>query len=192
MFLQGLAGRIAPLFTSPIRRTIAERLHVIEEQIGFADFNMERFRDWVADLNRRPILFQPLAMHPSYSGAWVRTTTVDIIYFEERTSPLHQAHIQLHELCHILLLHNTFTVYSAGELDLVQTVLMHGADVSFLEGSLPLRLRSVRSSAEEREAEGLASVLHQRVLRTRMAPVTDGPVSSSDALLRMYRSMGWT
>lgn len=192
MFLQSLARRIAPYFASPVQRTIAERLSVIEEQIGFADFSLEGFRNWVADLNQRPILCQPLAMHPAFSGAWVRTTIVDLVYFEEQTSPLHQAHIQLHEICHILLLHGTFTVYTADELDLVRAVLMQGADATFLKGPLPLRLRSTRSDTEEREAEGLASLLHQRALRARMAPTTDRPVTSSDALLRMYRSMGWT
>lgn len=192
MFLQSLASRITPHFTSPVQRAIAERLRVVEEQIGFAEFNLERFRDWLATLFQRPIFCQPLAMHPAYSGAWVRTTTADIIYFEERTSPLHQAHIQLHELCHMLLLHDTFTVYSSAELDLVCTVLMYGDDAPFLDAPLPLRLRSTRTSAEEREAEGLASLLHQRALRAQTAPAINRPVTSSDALLRMYRSMGWT
>jgi hypothetical protein len=182
---------IAPLFASPVQRTIAECLEVIEEQLGFGTFTVERFRDWITEVHQRPILCEPLAMDPRFSGAWVRTPVVDLVFYEERTTPLHQAHIQLHELCHILLMHDTFTVQSQGELGYVRDVLIHGSKASLQEGERPLRLRSVPTDAQELEAEGLASQLHQRVLRTQMAPVTGRDVTSSDALVRMYRSMGW-
>lgn len=182
---------IALRSTSEVQQTVTEYLGVIEEQLGFDTFTVEAFRDWIAALNQRAILCEPLAMHPTFSGAWVRTPVVDIIFYEKRTAPLHQAHIQLHELCHILLMHQTFTVQTQGELDLVRDVLVQGESAPTLAGEAPLRLRSVPTDIQELEAEGLASQLHHRVLRAQMPPAVGRDVTSSDALVRMYRSMGW-
>lgn len=40
-------------------------------------------------------------------GCWVRLAGKDYIFYEEHTAHLHQAHIQLHELAHILCGHKT-------------------------------------------------------------------------------------
>jgi hypothetical protein len=188
--LSSLQERFAAWMGPDIQGLVRKHAAVVEEQIGFTDFSLDRFRDWVAALYRRPILCEPLAMHPDFSGAWVRTPVADVVFYEAETTSLHQAHIQLHELCHILLDHGTLVI-DVTVLGVVRHILMHGIEPFTHTGDLPFRLRSRHTNAEEKEAEALASLIHHKALRARMAPAVDLPVSSSETLLRMYRSMGW-
>lgn len=185
-----LQERVVAWMGSDVQTLVRKHAAVVEEQVGFADFSLDRFRSWVGDLYRRPIHCEPLAMHPDFSGAWVRTPVADVIFYEEQTTPLHQAHIQLHELCHILLGHETLRI-DLGDLNVVRDILVHGVGPFAEVGELPFRLRSRHTNVEEVEAETLASVIHHKALRARTTPAVELPVSSSETLQQMYRSMGW-
>lgn len=57
----------------------------------------------LGDYRGRPIRLAPYALPaPGPFGLWVATSTADYIFYQQETSPLHQDHIILHEVGHIL------------------------------------------------------------------------------------------
>ncbi|MCS0635847.1 hypothetical protein NX801_09235 [Streptomyces sp. LP05-1] len=57
----------------------------------------------LGDYRGRPIQLVPYALPaPGPFGLWIATDTVDLIFYQQETSPLHQDHIILHEVGHIL------------------------------------------------------------------------------------------
>ncbi|GAA2591591.1 hypothetical protein [Streptomyces axinellae] len=107
---------------------------------------------------------RPLHLHPlpqqtaqnSICGVWLATETDDHIFFEQRTSRVHQEHILLHEIGHMLFDHHG-------------TDLDHGkvsqALLPDLSPQLVQRLlgRTSYTNRQEQEAEMLASLLRIRV-----------------------------
>ncbi|RLU79971.1 hypothetical protein CTZ27_36105 [Streptomyces griseocarneus] len=107
---------------------------------------------------RRPLHLHPLpqqAARNNICGMWLATETDDHIFFEQRTSRVHQEHILLHEIGHMLFDH-------------------HGTDLGHSEASQGLlpdlspelvkRLlgRTSYTNRQEQEAEMLASLLRIR------------------------------
>jgi hypothetical protein len=90
------------------------------------------------------------------SGLWIATAAADYVFYSDRAAPLHQAHIVLHELGHIVLDHR-----AAGVLDPeASRALLPGLDPDAVLRALS---RTSYSDVEEREAEVFASLI--------MAPV---------------------
>ena len=129
---------------------------IVEELDIPAPFDLAEFMTRLERQRQRPIRLCPFRSGPGVPcGMWIGTATEDLLYFEEGTTPYHQDHIALHEAAHMMLGHRSGTqvwerlaALLAPEVDpeLVQLVLG----------------RSVYSSAEEREAETLASLIHER------------------------------
>ncbi|MFJ5550352.1 hypothetical protein [Streptomyces sp. NPDC093225] len=93
----------------------------------------------------RPIRLHPLPKEAAESGVcglWVGTATVDYVFYEAQTSRLHQEHIVLHELGHILFDHNSLEGQDSGS------------------GDTPVILgRTNYTTRQEQEAEMLASLI---------------------------------
>ncbi len=106
----------------------------------------------------RPILLHAIVNHPGTCGLWVPAAKADYIFYERDTSPLHQAHIVLHELSHLLCGHRSGAL-SQGELG---RLLLPDLPGNLVQGVLP---RSAYLAEEEREAELLASLILERVAR---------------------------
>jgi hypothetical protein len=109
----------------------------------------------------RPLHLHALPAQAASSGAcgvWLSTETDDHIFYEQRTARLHQEHIVLHEIGHLLLDHRT--------VDL-NDIVAQGALMPDLDPRMVRRLlgRTNYSAYQEREAEMLASVLGARVSR---------------------------
>lgn len=67
-------------------------------------FTMAGFRSRLEECTGREVYLAASAMRSgSPSGIWLRTARADYLYYEERTSSFHQAHIVLHLSAHILL-----------------------------------------------------------------------------------------
>ncbi|MGW5446082.1 hypothetical protein [Streptomyces asiaticus] len=61
----------------------------------------------------RPLRLHPLPAEAAATGAcglWLATDAEDHIFYERRTVPLHQEHIVLHEIGHLLFNHRTVAV----------------------------------------------------------------------------------
>lgn len=120
----------------------------------------------------RPIALLGMALPPDGpAGLWISTDRGDYIVFENTTSPLHQEHIILHELGHLLLGHAGAAGLSDAQVrrmfpelnaDVVRRVLGRGG----------------YSTEEEQEAEMLASMIVRLADRHRRAPRVTDPVSA--------------
>ena len=71
-----------------------------------ARLDLETLVAAVAARRQRALVLCPVRGRPVPCGMWVAADSRDYIFYEADTSPLHQAHIILHELAHALLGHD--------------------------------------------------------------------------------------
>ncbi len=124
---------------------------------SFKDFTLEGFVAHLEKCLNRSIHLVPVSMPPGCFGAWVsdRDLAVEYVFYNKSLSLLHREHVQLHELAHIVLGHQTLKVGSQ-ELNL----LARSEDNDPIAGVL---YRSqTRSDLEEREAEEFAVFIQAR------------------------------
>ncbi|MDH6144130.1 hypothetical protein P3T35_006167 [Kitasatospora sp. GP30] len=146
---------------SNLRAACEERLARLELPHRFGT---QQLREAVALMRGKPIVLQPLGLNTSADtpcGIRVETPTADILYVEQGTSPAHQMHILAHEISHILCDH-------PGSLSLGD-----GAAAAIgLNPTLIQRMsgRTAYTTADEREAEYMATLIRQRVYRERFLP----------------------
>lgn len=108
----------------------------------------------------RPIVLVPMALAAGgVSGLWIAGEGSDYVVYEETTTPLHQVHIALHEIGHLLCDHQGAALFATLAPDVVRRGLG----------------RTGYSSAEETEAELLASLI---LRRSRAPALSPAPVSS--------------
>jgi hypothetical protein len=123
----------------------------IIQSIDFESYSIKMVVQKVARLHGRPIRLTPFPMEkmdPLLYGCWMSGETAEYIFFEQDTAQVHQHHIIMHELSHILLGHQTFFV----EADSV--------------ASIPLLMRTMaRDEREEQEAEALATALQLMIVQ---------------------------
>ncbi len=129
--------------------------HLIQDILdGLDDGNhsIQALVERVAGYRGRRIVLRPWPMPDALMyGAWLANPTCDFIFYEMHTARVHQEHIILHELAHMLLDHTTILVDE--NTDLAQV--------------LRRRPRAVKREAQERDAETLAETI-QRELRKRV------------------------
>ena len=94
---------------------------------------------------------RPLAGPGCPCGLWIGTADADYIYHEAGTTPFHATHIALHEIAHMLLGHR----HTAAWEQLI-SVLAPDVDQALIQLILG---RGAYSTAEERDAETLASLI---------------------------------
>jgi hypothetical protein len=113
----------------------------------------------LAASRRRPIELKEVRTAPNgASGLWVATRDVDYICYERDTSRLHQEHIILHELGHLLCGHTSVEA-SPGQ---VLQFLMPTLDPAMVRAVLG---RTGYSEPEERQAETFAMLVLERAKR---------------------------
>jgi hypothetical protein len=106
---------------------------------------LERQRD-------RPIRLRPFKSGPGCPcGLWIGTADADYVYHEAGTTPFHATHIAVHELAHMLLGHRHREAW-----EWLIGVLAPDVDQALIQLILG---RGAYSTAEEREAETLASLI---------------------------------
>lgn len=94
-----------------LRKRCEARLRELDIPIPFdaRSFCSVLARQW-----GRPIVLQPVASATGPSGLWAAGPSVDVIFYERATSPLHQEHIILHEVCHLLCGHRPAPMTETG------------------------------------------------------------------------------
>ena len=116
-------------------------------------FDLDQLLARLAIRRNREIFLYPFTSGPGIPcGLWLGTAKADHIFYEQGTSPWHQTHITLHEVAHMLLGHGADNE-SEGHL-----ARLLAPDVSPSLARLVLG-RSAYTSAEERNAETLASLI---------------------------------
>jgi hypothetical protein len=85
-------------------RTRQQWAAVVRELAVPVPFNVTEFRACIERHTDRDLELAPTVIRPGApSGIWLRTGRADYFYYEEQTSPFHQAHILLSLAAHVLL-----------------------------------------------------------------------------------------
>ncbi|MEV4443703.1 ImmA/IrrE family metallo-endopeptidase [Streptomyces sp. NPDC049577] len=146
-------------------------------------FDIWALCDSVAERHGRPIRPEPLRLPPDGPcGLWVSTPDVDYIFYAHDTSPLHQEHIIAHELGHVICGHEESAVLGEETSRLVLPTL----DPEMVRGVLR---RTYYTSAEEQEAEMVASLILQAANRTPLERNWDVPSEAAATVERLDRSL---
>jgi hypothetical protein len=118
-------------------------------------FDVVVFSQSVAASHGRPIVLRPVSeLGPGTVGVWIPTPEVDIIAYARHTTRMHQEHIVLHELSHIICGHRPV----AADSDIAKLLF---PDLSADLVRVFLERRSY-SSDQELEAEVLASLIREK------------------------------
>jgi hypothetical protein len=136
-----------------IKARMERQLQAICQQYDFADFTFPSFLAWVEKYRSRPIRLVPEKLAPQFFGAWMAASDEDYIFYKEDTVSLHQGHILLHEMAHMLCGHPTLTLTE----DVIAAHLRGELSIS------SLLLRSTRSGEMEWEAEILAALIQETI-----------------------------
>jgi len=149
-----------------LRRRCASHLRSLDLPIPF---NLETFCRSLAVRRHRPIVLRAIDGPAGLGGFWVASSQADYILYQAGTSSLHRLHIILHELSHLICEHKPVPVTEEEFLrfllpDLSPQVFRH------------MLKRAAYSTAEDQEAEMLATLLSARITHhTAEAGSSDDP-----------------
>lgn len=169
----------------------------IEQEYDFRAFSLQSFAQWVATKRRREMRCIGWRLPASISGVWLATEETDFVFYEMRTPVIHQTHIQLHELAHIICDHKTLDLNLATGMGREEVLLyLTGAFTTQHLQDQPIEqllLRSVHDNQEEQEAELLSTLIQQRIRRDRFYASLTRPITFSDnsLVLSVYQTMEW-
>ncbi len=129
-------------------------------------FDVDAFCTDLAARRCRPIVLFPLRRAGDVTGLWIGLSSVDLIAYAAGTSALHQEHIILHELSHLLCGHQPALAdvdidafsFLGGEIDLQDVEIGARQHVLYRVGY---------TTEEEQEAEMLASLILEHAVHTR-------------------------
>lgn len=130
----------------------------IQQAYDFSTFTWESFVAWLSTFLGKQVHCAPLPIEAgTLFGGWISTQQAEYIFYDGSTLPMHQLHIQLHEIAHILCGHTTFCMdVERLPEDRAELLRMVTAAV---------RLRHVAEAEPEQEAEVLTALIQQAVFR---------------------------
>jgi hypothetical protein len=139
-------------------RDTRRRCRALVDELDLPEpFDMDAFCAAIGRRRGRPLRRIPAELPTgSPSGMWVATADVDYVFFERRTTALHQRHIVLHELGHLLCGHEAPPEMT----DAASRVLLPHLDPAMVRRMLG---RTFYSVVEEQQAELVASLIHERI-----------------------------
>jgi hypothetical protein len=146
-----------------------------------APFDVYAFCRSLGARRGRPIHLRPVSAPTGPCGLWIARPGADYIFYEEQTSRLHQEHIILHELAHLIWEHGPTPV-----LDHEVARLLPDLDPQMLRRILG---RTRYSALEEQHAEVLASLILQWANRRSPEPTWEIPLEASAIVGRLGRSL---
>jgi hypothetical protein len=112
----------------------------------------------------------------------VSTQAADYIFYEASTSPLHQEHIALHEIGHLLWGHQE----STGGIDQVLRLLLPSLDPRVVTCMLG---RGECSGVAEQQAELVATLIMQRVVQRLPGAVQPTSAEGAETITRLSRAL---
>jgi hypothetical protein len=156
-----------------------------ELNYDFRDFTIDHFIDWIETVRGRKFTLVPWSMPSGMFGAWMTDGDEprEYIFYRDNISHLHQIHVILHELSHYLCGHPTKTITK----ELIQESRNSGRVLPFND---LVKLRSMETSAYEHEAESLASLIQNQVIRySQLEQLTRG-ISSDENIADYLNDLG--
>lgn len=173
--------------------TVDERVQMTIQHLGY-DFSRFTLEDFVTYLKQwrqdnRAIFIRGYAFEDEeVDGLWVRADTADYIFYDLRSHPVHQNHIRLHELGHIVLRHRGQPLHDILPPRLLATLGQTFPADAF--GGL-FRAFESRQKLEELEAEVFAHHVQRYVIQANRLDQLTKHSSSIELLERFTRSLGY-
>ena len=143
-----------------LRRRCASHLRSLDLPIPF---NLETFCRALAERRKRPLVLRAIDVPSGLGGFWVASPQADYILYQAGTSSLHRLHIILHELSHLICEHKPAPVTDDEFLRIMLPDLSPRAFRHILK-------RAAYSTAEDQEAEMLATLLSARITHHSTEP----------------------
>jgi hypothetical protein len=142
-------------------------LSSLMEGLNYQSFSIADLVKKVAEFRGRPIVLCPLPMPEQTDyGMWIAGPSFDFVFFEWETARVHQDHIILHELAHMLLGHRTANISVELEAELLEhktfSVIYHTPDTAEV---LMRNIAELHERLREREAEALATLIQNEIIR---------------------------
>lgn len=156
-----------------------------ELQYDFKKFTLSGFISFVSEKKGREIITIPWSMPATLFGFWMSDgeKPKEYIFYRNNVPIIHQIHIQLHELSHFLLGHPTLQINQK----LIVDVLEKKASLPFAD---LLQLRSPKQTETEIQAEILATLIQERVIRYSHLDQLANDLSSEEKLATFLKTMG--
>jgi hypothetical protein len=163
-----------------LRRYCAAKVQTLDLP---SPFDVHKFCRSLERSRGRTIHLVPRALPTgSPSGLCVSTSTSDYVFYESQTSELHQEHIILHELGHLICDHHAPAV----SREEISQMLLPDLDPSIVQRVLG---RTYYPTGAEQEAEMIASLILARVERQRVEVVRIVPPHIAPVVARVERSL---
>jgi len=143
-------------------------------------FDLQSLCERIGQASGRAIVLMPTPMiFGNLCGLWLATAQANYVFYEQRTTPLHQLHIVFHELGHILRGHPASRTLGA----YIIRALTAAIELGQVQRALG---RDTYNDEAEYEAELIATLLLQRIGEpTTLAPTP----SADDAESRIERTL---
>ncbi len=156
-----------------------------ELKYNFGTFSIVGFTQFIGDSMGRTIISIPWKMPATLFGAWMSDgdEPKEYIFYRDNVPAIHQVHIQLHELSHLLLKHPTLQI----NRDFIRKVVNSHGNLPFDD---LLRLRSPEMTQFEIEAETLASLIQERVIRNNRLEQLTSRLSSNENVVAFLKDLG--
>ncbi len=162
-----------------------EKIEQLIDGLGY-DFSRFMIPNFIAHLSQsigRKIFLIPCAMPEGTFGAWLTDNELPLEYLiiDQGISGQHAIHVQLHELGHMMMRHQTGRITS----HLLQA-LIAGKDDTVLQQALH---RRPSRQDDEQEAELFAVIIQERLMQVARIHYLETS-SSSDTLQQYFSDLG--
>lgn len=168
--------------------TIEARMKAVLDKLDFdfSQFTMDSFVDWIERRSGRKINFIQWEMPPGMFGVWMSDADepFEHVFIDKNVPPMHQVHIQLHELSHIICAHPTARL-SRDEMG--SLLLKAVEDPGVLNEAL---LRAPAKKELEEEAEIMAALIQHQVIKHECLQQLGVAASSNEGVLDHLHSLG--
>lgn len=173
---------------------VKDQMQTVLDELGFdfRNFTMTNFVSWLEAHKGRRIFFLSGPMPVNMYGAWFSDSEYphEYFFFDHTVPTIHQVHIQLHELSHYICGHKTLQITGAKLKSLIFALKEnHAYPVEFMELARH-RAPDQANAQEEAEAETLAMLIQERVIKFARMNELSKTVSSHREAANFLRDMG--
>ncbi|WP_060575585.1 MULTISPECIES: hypothetical protein [unclassified Pseudonocardia] len=160
---------------STLHRRCAALVHRLDRDIGGIPrpFDLDELLDRIERHRERPIDLHATRISGGPCGLWLRRDDADVIVYPENTSTVHQTHIVLHEIGHMVCEHR-----GACALDLGSVGGLVSPERALLAEHM--LARSTYGTDDEQEAE-MVGTLIRLAAETPSAELVDGRVGGDES-----------
>lgn len=130
-------------------------------------------------------------MPPFVYGAWITDAerSYEYIFYDANLSPLHQVHVQLHEVGHLLCGHQTLRVSGQNLSQLIKVIETQNLST---EASRLLMRSTTDTGGDEQEekAEAIATTIQARVIKAARMKELSVAVANNTQIQQLLYDMG--